>query len=205
MKIAFLLAPLCATAVACSSANAQFYKVHNLDLSGGGIGEYTRTLNSNSSTISNGTSNTFGGLFSVREHPFAFAGVEFNYSYTKFTEYYNANLPATVGSYTARTQTDMHEATAAYLFHPHFRRFQPFIGVGGGAVDFVPVNQGRNQWRGAGLLEAGFDIPTSNPHFGFRVTGRSLYYRSPNYGQPTLAAKSWVVTAQPSLGVFYRF
>ena len=205
MKILFSLAPVCAAAVVCSSANAQFYKLHNVDLSGGGVGEFTRTLNSNSSPITNGTSETVGGLFSIREHPFAFAGVEFNYSYSKFSEYYTATLPPLIGSYTARTQTDMHEATAAYLFHPHFRKFQPFVGVGGGAVDLVPVGAGVNQWRGAGLLEAGFDVPTSNPHFGFRVTGRTLYYRSPNYGQADLAARSWVVTTQPSLGVYYRF
>ena len=204
MKSIFLLAPVCLASVLCSTANAQIYKLHNVDISGGGIGEFTKTLNSNS-TIQNNTSDTFGGLFSFREHPVAWAGVEFNYSYSKFTEHYSVPSVAGLGGYQALAQTDMHEATGAYLFHPHFRKFQPFVGIGGGAVDFAPLRYGQHQWRGAGLLEAGFDVPTRNPHFGFRVTGRSLYYRSPNFNQANLAAKSWVVTTQPSLGVYYRF
>ena len=204
MKTSLLLAPLCAAAVLSSAANAQFYKLHNVDLSGGAVGQFTTTLTSNSA-ITNTPTESFGGVFSVREHPFTFAGVEFNYGYTEFSEKYSAPNTGAVGSqYTARTQTDMHEATAAYLIHPHFFHFQPYIGVGGGAVDFVP-KVGNNQWRGAGLLEAGFDIPTSNPHMGFRVSGRSLYYRAPNYGQPNLGSKSWVVTTEPMLGVYYRF
>ena len=68
----------------------------------------------------------------------------------------------------------------------------------------MPAN-GQNQWRGAGLVELGFDIPTSNPHFGFRVQGRELIYRAPNYNQPALASKAWVGTSEPALGAWYRF
>ncbi len=204
MKTTYFLAPLCVAAAVCSQANAQFYKLHNVDLSGGAIGQFTPTLTSNSS-ITNTATESFGGIFSVREHPFSFAGVEVNYAYTELSERYSAPNTGAVGSqYTARTQTDMHEATAAYLFHANIHHFQPYIAVGGGALDFVP-KLGQNQWRGAGLVQVGFDIPTSNPHMGFRVMGRSLIYRAPNYFQPNLGSKSWVATVEPSLGVFYRF
>ena len=162
------------------------------------IGQFTTPLTSSNASIVQGTTDSFGGLFSMREHPFPFAGVEFNYAYTEFTETYAAS------TYTAKPHTDMHEATAAYLFHPHFFHFQPFLAVGGGGLDFVPY-LGKNQWRGAGLVEAGFDIPTSNPHFGFKVQGRALIYRDPNYYQANLGSKTWVATTEPSLGTYYRF
>ena len=199
MKIlARLLAPVCLFALAGASAQAQIYKLHNADVGGSAIGQFTTPLTSSNGQIVQKTTDSFGGEFTLREHPVAFAGIELNYAFTEFGENYAAS------QYTSQFKTDMHEATAAYLFHPHFRKLQPFVAIGGGAVDFVP-HLGNNQWRGAGLLEAGFDLPTSNPHFGFRIQGRSLYYREPNYGQPNLGSKTWAVTSEPSFGTWYRF
>jgi hypothetical protein len=193
--------PLCAfTLAACTApmAHAQFYKIHNADISGSAIGQFPYTLTTNNSNIQQTNTESFGGLFSIKEHPVSWAGVEVNYAYTDFSEKFTAP------SYTARTHTDMHEATAAYIFHAHIRHFQPFLAVGGGALDFVP-RSGQNQWRGTGLVEVGFDIPTSNPHFGFRVQGRELIYRAPNFQQANLASRSWVGTSEPTLGAWYRF
>ena len=132
-------------------------------------------------------------------HPVPWAGVEFNYSYTDTTEYFNA-----ARSYTA-VKTQFQEATAAYVFHPHFRKLQPFVNIGGGAIDFLPAIQGPNQWRSVGLVEVGFDIPTSNPHFGFRAQGRALIYRAPNFFSSQISSKSWVSTNEPSFGAYIRF
>ena len=191
-------APVCLIMATAGSAHAQFYKLHNVDIGGGAIGQFTTPLTTNNPTIVQGTNDTLGGMFTVREHPVSWAGVEFNYGYHRFSEYFNAP------TYQARTKTNAHEATVAYLFHPHMRKLQPFVSVGGGAIDFIP-SSGQNQWRWTGLVEAGLDIPTSNPHFGFRLQGRSLIYRAPNFKQPNLASKSWVATNEPSLGVWYRF
>ena len=100
--------------------------------------------------------------------------------------------------------TDQHELTAAYLIHPKHIPFQPFIGIGGGSIDFSPSNAS-NQWRGAGLLESGFDMRTHNPHLSFRIEGRSLYYRSPNFYQPAISTRSWRVTEQPTISAHYAF
>jgi hypothetical protein len=191
-------ATLCALALVAATAHAQFYKLHNVDLSGGAIGQSPTTLSTQNTGVIQTNTNSFGGLFSIKEHPVSWAGIEVNYGYTEMSEQYFAS------TYNARTHVDMHEATAAYIFHPHFRKLQPFVAIGGGAVDFVP-NIGQNQWRGAGLVELGFDIPTSNPHMGFRAMGRELIYRDPNFGQPELASKQWVGITEPSLGVWYRF
>jgi hypothetical protein len=204
------LAALCLFSVAGAAAQAQFYKIHNADIAGSGIGQFTTVLTSNT-PIQARTTDSFGGLFSIREHPVSWAGIEVNYSYNRYTQDFTS--PANAASpvpYDARVKTNVHEATAAYMFHPHFRNLQPFINIGGGALDFAPttvtsVATGSNQWRGAGLLEVGFDVPTSNPHFGFRVQGRTLVYRAPNYNNALLSSKSWVSTEEPTFGAYYRF
>ena len=186
-------------ATSAVAAHGQFYKLHNVDLGVSAVGPFTKTLNSNSASVQR-TTDTTGFLFSMREHPFAWAGVEFNYGYSKYSQTYTA--PAA----SARVSTYNHEATAAYLFHPHFRKLQPFVGVGGGAIDFLPAaGVASNQWRGAGLLEAGLDLPTRNPHLGFKVQGRSLFYRAPNFYNPAISSASWVATVEPSAGAYWRF
>ncbi len=206
MNLLRTLAPLCALTLA-SAANAQIYKLHNADIGGSAIGQFTTPLTVTNPNVLQNTSNTFGGEFTLRDHPVAWAGIELNYAYTEFNETYSSPGNAIVnGPYYQKVRTDAHEATAAYLFHPHFRKLQPFIAIGGGAMDFDPqVPRGKNQWRSAGLVEVGFDIPTSNPHMGFRIQGRSLIYRAPNFYQPAFASKSWVSTEEPSFGAWYRF
>jgi len=189
-------------AIAAASAQAQFYKLHNADIGGGAIGEFTTQLPAgNPSTITDNTNNAFGGMFTLRDHPVPWAGIEFDYAYSE----YGRRISSAVPPYSNEVHTDQHEATAAYLFHPHFRKLQPFIALGGGYIDFVPSLAGTNQWRGTGLAEVGFDIPTSNPHFGFKVQGRELVYRAPDFNQTNLASRKWVASSEPSFGVWYRF
>jgi hypothetical protein len=201
-KYTYALATLGIFASTALTAQAQFYKLHNADIGGGAIGQFTTALPAqNSSNVQDFTTNSFGGMFTLRDHPVSWAGVEFNYGFTEYHHDYSI-----YPSGTAQTKNDAHEATAAYLFHPHFRNLQPFIALGGGYIDFVPVQTGgQNQWRGTGLVEVGLDIPTSNPHMGFRVQGRELIYRSPDFGQSNIASRDWVATAEPSFGVWYRF
>ncbi len=202
-----LLTSLCGFAVAAASAQAQFYKLHQTDISGGAIGQFTTPLtNGSGSTVEADNKDSLGGMFTISEHPVPWAGLEFNYAYN---EYGSTITQFAKPSYSQYVHTDSHEATAAYLFHPRSRFFskkiQPFVAIGGGYIDFVPTFAGSNQWRGTGLVEVGFDIPTSNPHFGFKVQGRELIYRSPNFNQPDLASHQWVATSEPMFGVYYRF
>ena len=181
------------------AAHGQFYKLHNVDLGVNAISPFTKSLTNDSSSVQE-TTDTTGFLFTMREHPVAWAGVEFNYGYSKYSQVYVAPTA------TARVNSYNHEATAAYLFHPHFRKLQPFVGVGGGAIDFLPSGGSTsNQWRGTGLLEAGLDLPTKNPHLGFKVQGRSLFYRAPNFYSDLVSSRAWVATVEPSAGVYWRF
>jgi hypothetical protein len=202
-----LLTSLCGFALAAASAQAQFYKLHQTDVSGGAIGQFTTPLTDGTgSTIEADNKNSLGGMITLSEHPVPWAGIEFNYAYN---EYGSTITQFAAPSYSQYVHTDAHEATAAYLFHPRSRFFskkiEPFVSIGGGYIDFVPSYAGSNQWRGTGLVEVGFDIPTSNPHFGFKVEGRELIYRSPDFNQSDLSSRQWVTTNEPMFGVYYRF
>ncbi len=192
---------------AAGSAHAQFYKLHNADVAVGGTGLFTTPLNSDAVTASGTdyqyTTGSAGVIGSLQDHPVSWAGVEVNYGYSRFSERYNYVEPYSTDRFEVGVPTGMHEATGAYMFHLNIFHLQPFVNIGGGGLYFNPV-AAPAQWRGAGLLEAGFDIPV-NPHFGFRVQGRSLYYRAPNFNTPLISTRSWVVTEEPSLSAYMRF
>jgi hypothetical protein len=209
----------------------QYFKAHGFSMSVGGDGQFTKTLTTNPNsggvyTVNNTlggttlvtsnnqkqfTTDSAGFITSMQFHPKPWAGVEFNYGFTHYQERFDYNFGSTgnttvlnTGTQTKHFSTDVHEATGAYQFHPKHIPFQPFVNIGGGALDFTPRNAS-NQWRGAGLLEAGFDLPTHMQHVGFRVEGRSLYYRAPNFYQAALSTRSWRATVEPSASVYYRF
>ena len=182
------------------SAKAQFYKLHEADVSVGATGQFTTVV-----TDGNGnqqfTTDSTGLLASFRDHPRPWAGVEANFGYTRFSE----ELINQHTFVSATVPVNAYEVSGAYMFHPHFKRLQPFINIGGGGLDFVPITPENSQWRGFGLTEVGFDIPTSNPHFGFRVQGRALIYRAPNFNIPEVGTSKWVITSEPSLSAYIRF
>jgi hypothetical protein len=203
------------------NASAQFYKFHGGSISVGGTGQFTTPLTTNpsSGTAYNVTS-TAGGVLNenvtnaqqfttesagFQFHPVAWAGIEMNYGFTHYSERYTfdySSVPATTQR--SSITTDSHEFTGAYQFHPKKIPFQPFVNIGGGAIDFTP-NSASNQWRGAGLLEVGFDLPVHYKHIGFRIEGRSLYYRAPNFYTSAISTRGWRVTEEPSVSTYYRF
>jgi hypothetical protein len=220
-----------ALALSAVGAHAQYFKTHGFSVSVGGEGQYTHALTTNPNyygvyTANNTlgtpeavavnnqqqyTTDSAGFLTSIAFHPKPWAGIEMNYGFTHYQErflyaYTSAGNTTVLNNSTMTRQipTDAHEATAAYEFHPKHIPFQPFVNIGGGAIDFAPRNAS-NQWRGAGLLETGFDLPTHTPHIGFRVEGRSLYYRAPNFYQAAQSTRSWRATFGPSASVYYHF
>jgi len=223
------LLPL-ALAVTAATAHAQIWTLKGANVSVGGTGQFSTILESNpnnvsstasgiTTTISNQRQDTTwsaGLVASMQFHPVTWAGIEVNYGYTHYQERfsYNQNQNGVISNPQAKVPTDWHEATAGYLIHPKHIPFQPYMVLGGGAIDFNPnaidvypgeQNSGTHQWRGAGLLEAGFDIPTRNKHLAFRVAGRSLYYRSPNFSTAAISTRSWRVTSEPTISAVYRF
>ncbi|MFC6645617.1 hypothetical protein ACFQBQ_08480 [Granulicella cerasi] len=201
----------------------------------GGTGVFNTILESNerpyNTTAAGGTTSIYnqrqdttwsaGFVGSVQMVPKSWLGLQLNYSYTRYQERYSqlsrftptGSTVSNLATRSVQVPTDAHEATAGYLIHPKHIAFKPYVAIGGGAIDFNPeggltqfqTSTYSHQWRGAGYLETGFDIPTHNKHFAFRVSGRSLYYRSPNYGDSSISTRSWRVTTQPAISAVYKF
>jgi len=196
----FAIFSLCA--VACLGAQAQVYKIHNADVAVGGTGQFTPSITDQTNTPHQATTDSAGFLLSFRDRPVSWAGIELNYGYSSFTEKFTslASVPL------ENVPLSFHEFSAAYLLHSHRRGIQPFVAVGGGALYFNPSPvHVFTQLRGTGLMDVGADMLTSNPRFGFRVQARSLYYRAPNFNNPSIATSRWVATVEPSASVFMRF
>jgi outer membrane protein W len=157
------------------------------------------------------TTDSPGVLFTIHIQPASWAGLEFNYQYTKLSErffrapipqgaVYNPTLNAPVN-----VTTSFHEATGAYVLHlkPH-KRISPYVGLGGGYLDFVPTQVDSNQWRGTGLLDIGVNMQTDS-RLGFRFGARDLVYRAPDYFDASLSSSRWVSTEEPYAGVYVKF
>ena len=205
-----------------ATAQAQYFKTHGASLSVGGTGQFSTILEGDSGyvpytyPIQNGTNTTSifnqqqyttwsaGFVSSFQFHPKPWAGVALNYGFTHYQERFVYQYATNSSTGQTNVPTDAHEFTGGYLIHPKHIPFQPYVEVGGGAIDFTPSNAS-NQFRGAGLLETGFDLPIKNEHIGFRVSGRSLYYRSPNFYNAAASSRSWRVTTEPAISAFYRF
>ena len=214
--------PVC-LAVTAVSAQAQFYKLKGATVAVQGTQLWSTPLTNNAGPVTTfvgtapnalretvigqqqGATSKPGVLATVGFHPKPWAGVEFNYQFAQFEEqysFYYASAPT--NRLSQRTGVAFHEATAAYQFHPPHIKFQPYVNVGGGAVDFLPY-LASEQWRAAGLVETGVDIPMKSPHLALRVQGRALIYRAPNFNNSALSTRGWRVTEEPTAGFVYRF
>lgn len=214
--------PLCLM-LAAVSVQAQFYRLKGATVAVSGSNLWTTPLvddptpvvttvgtspNALRETVSGqrqGATSKPGVLAQFAFHPKPWAGIEINYQFAQFDEVYQFNYssqPSAVQS--ARVPVAFHETTAAYQFHPKHIKFQPYVNVGGGYIDFLPY-LANEQWRGTGLVEAGFDIPTKFPHIAIRVQGRALIYRAPNFYNSALSTRTWRVTEEPTAGFVYRF
>ena len=223
MKISFFRALSACVAFTAVASQAQFQRFTKGSISVGGTGQFTKVLTANPTATPypflvqgqqvefinqrQDTTLSAGFVGKIQFQPLKYAGLELNYGFSHYSELYSYNttaFPSTTlqpGSLRAKTYT--HEATGAFLIHPKHIPFQPYVAIGGGAIDF---NTADNQWRGAGLLETGFDIPVmKNGKSGFRIGGRSLYYRAPNFDSSLISTRSWRVTAEPEISSYYKF
>ncbi len=206
---------------------SQYAKQHGVSISVGATGNFVTPLTTNPKTQSFNTvvppgvtltdtvsgqwqyiTSSPGFLTSFQFHPVPWAGVELNYGYQHYSERFGYILASKPNvAQLASVPTTTHEATAAYQFHPKHIPFQPFVNIGGGAIDFVPTAGGPNQWRGAGLVETGFEfgMPYTQQKLALRIQGRGLFYRAPNFNNSLISTNSWRVSSEPSASFVYRF
>jgi opacity protein-like surface antigen len=169
-----------------------------------GTGFFTKDGNGNG--VYQRGSDSGGLLVNYRYHLNRWLAAEASYGWDRNTQSYFAEG----GSH---LQTDIHQATGGLIFSlPQTARFRmnPYVLAEGGALVFRPTQNaafltgGSTQARGTFVYGGGVNVPLSK-HFSARAEYRGLVYQAPDFGLRSLRTDTWTHTAQPSLGVVFRF
>lgn len=148
-----------------------------------------------------------GGMIATEIQPRRWIDFQINYQLSHLTESF-ATQPG--GQILANFGSFVQEGSAEYLFarQPSISKpnqWRPFIGLGGGLLQFSAPAPYSGQTRGAYLVDPGVEIPTRNEHISFRIDARALIYRAPNFKDPGLANSAWTTTIEPTAGVVFHF
>jgi opacity protein-like surface antigen len=195
--IAFLLA-------VCVAAGRAQESRQDISLSGTGLIE---PFIASSTTIQVHSTTAYGGLLSYRFMLTPSSAIEANYGITYKN---NINfLENLTNHYNVPTRTQ--EISGAYVRTFNFRKFNPFVEAGPGALIFLPIrNSGlgnidaKQQTSIGGLYGAGVAYEIS-PSFDIRAEYRGFVTKVPTFGLTYLATNKWYNIYEPTIGVAYHF
>jgi opacity protein-like surface antigen len=146
-----------------------------------------------------------GALFSYRFMLTPRSAVEANYAYTQNGIHYYS--PSNDYNVNARTQ----EVSAAYVLNFNYRKFNPFLEAGGGALLWGNIrNIGtttldvKSQTTIGGLYGGGIAYEIS-PSFDIRAEYRGFVTKVPNFGDSQLTTNKYYNIYNPVVGVAYHF
>jgi opacity protein-like surface antigen len=163
-----------------------------------------------SATNVNGTSysatQSGGALGTFRYHFGPNVAAEFAYGYAHAAQKYS------LGSENFRIESQVHQVTLALVVNvAHPKKFTPYFLVGGGVVVFVPtqnqlniVTGAQTQGKAGFVYGGGINYPLQK-NFFFRAEYRGLLYGPPTFGFGGLNTNSITNSAEPSIGLSYRF
>jgi opacity protein-like surface antigen len=168
-----------------------------------GTGFFTKDASGNG--IRDKATETGGLQIGYRYNITRWLAAEANYGYDRNTQSY-------IGSTSARVQSNIHQITgSAVVKLPGFARIQPYALAGGGGLIFDPTNNAggtsagaTSQTRGAFLYGGGVDYAFTR-HLSLRAEYRGFVYKAPSFNLASLKTDTWTHTAQPSVGIVFRF
>lgn len=157
------------------------------------------------------TSTLGGGLYVGYRYLLTPNGaVEANYSYSRFTNKFSSSyIPANV-----RVYTSMQEATIAYVRSFQFKRFNPFLEVGGGLVFFSPIGRKTTSYdshttKALTVLFGGGIAYELNPSWDLRVQYRGQLFKTTDFGlnRPPydFSIDRRYIVSEPAVGFAYHF
>jgi opacity protein-like surface antigen len=205
-KIAFLALLL---AVCVVTARAQESR-QDISVSGTGIIE---PFVASSTTVQVHSNAAYGALLSYRFMLTPSSALEANYgiSYRNTIRYISGNT--NIVKVNVRTQ----EISAAYVRSFTFKKFNPFLEAGPGAMIFLPIRNSqttsldvKQQTQIGGLYGGGIAYEIS-PSFDIRAEYRGFVTKVPNFGQTSstnqvnLSTNKWYNVFIPTVGVAYHF
>lgn len=134
--------------------------------------------------------------------------VEANYSYSHFTNKFTANAAGIYGS--ARVYTGMQESTFAYVRTIPFKRFNPFLELGGGLLYFTPIGPktttyDTEQTSNPVVMVGGGVAYQLSPSWDLRVQYRGMILGTPDFGLSRFKTGRKYIMSEPAIGFAYHF
>ncbi|MDE3200934.1 MAG: outer membrane beta-barrel protein [Acidobacteriota bacterium] len=194
--IAFLLA------IGAAAGRAQESR-QDISLSGTALIE---PFTASSTNVQVHSTTAYGALLSYRFMLTPSSALEANYGITyqnKLNYYVNPN------HYQVPVRTQ--EISAAFVRSFYFRKFNPFVEAGPGALILLPIrNSGlqnidaKQQTLIGGLYGAGIAYEIS-PSFDIRAEYRGFVTKVPTFGISQFTTNKWFNIYNPTIGVAYHF
>jgi hypothetical protein len=158
-------------------------------------------------------SNTLGALISIHYPAKPYFGLEFNYSFARYTENYEGPAISTFlpnGITNFQVQTKVNEYTFGYLVTPAYTIFglRPFASAGAGPMAFKPTPGGGQEEPEKARIAYYYSLGVTkdvSPHFGLRVGFRELFFLDPDFGQNYLTILKHATTLEPTAGFYIRY
>jgi len=172
-----------------------------------GIGFFTQ--NASGEGISRRATGSGGVLVPYRYHIARWLSLEAAYGYGRNTQkFYTSDFLYGV-------QTNVHQVSGGFVVNipaMTWWKLSPYILTEGGALIFSPTGtysgsfraSAERQTKGTFIYGTGLTFPFSK-HFSFRAEYRGLVYSPPTFNFSSLSMGTITHTAQPSLGISYRF
>ena len=190
-------------ALLLSAGSAMMAQESRQDISVSAIGVWQPQVNGNGSQLN--ASMTMGGLVSYRYLVTPRSGLELNYSFSQYTDYFRTSF--TRPAVHVRQQ----EITGAYVYSRNYGNYNPFVEVGVGGYIMSPIRDfgtssldtKQNTNIGA-LFGAGVAYELS-PSWDLRVAYRAFVLKAPNSGLDSVATRRYTVISTPAVGFAYHF
>ncbi len=172
-------------------------------------GFFTTSTSSTIGGASNYRATKAGGLLGTyRYHLNRFWSVEAAYGFDRNSQIY------TVPGDLFRVQSNVHQGTAAFVLNLRsitHSKLSPYFLMGGGVLRFQPTSSPFNllsgasgQTRGAFVYGAGLSYAVRK-RILLRAEYRGLIYATPDFGFGALSTQTVTHTAEPSIGLSFRF
>ena len=202
MKKIVLLGTLLVSAVAVGHAQES-----RQDFSISGFGVFAPNVYGDA-VLPMSTTETLGVLGSYRYLLTPRAGLELNYGWDQNSIKYNA---ASVALPNERVRAREQEISGAFVYSRTYRKFNPFVEGGPGAILFTPIlnasttNISTKQTTGVGgLFGAGVAYEIS-PSFDIRAEYRGFVTKTPTFGISDFQTNRYYVISTPAIGIAYHF
>jgi outer membrane immunogenic protein len=187
------------------SAVAGYAQESRQDVSISGTAAFAPQITGNS--VQKNTSMTLGFVASYRYMLTPRSALELNYGYQQNTQYYTVT-----GKFKGGVHVVQSEISAAYIYSLNFKRFNPFLEAGPGAMLFTAVNDAgttatqspTNKTQIGGLFGGGVAYELS-PSFDIRAEYRGFVVKTPDFGLTQFNVNRYEVISTPAIGIAYHF